>query len=399
MRGLLFIDCAPFIGGAQESFATLLDAFPNSTVAVGDGLAPRFPNAIRIHARHWPATLSGLFQFLADRREASHILRPILRGGGNAASPQPSPNVLRGGGNAAEATPVLRGGGNATEATLVLRGGGNAAVSLPLIHANTLRSALLLTSLPISCPIVIHDRDIRAPRLAVRYVARRLRPTIIAISSTVAQKWRGVIPDENIHIIYNGFRLDEIRAAKPAQFPWSAPTVVLAADFISWKRHRLFIDAFALARQRIPNLHAVLRGRVRNVADEPYLNAIRDYASAIPNISIDTSSGAALGHIAASDMLVSCSENEPFGRTIIEAIALYKQVIATPTAAPPEFFKMLAPNLIMADDSPQAIADAIADNIHKQFSPISLDDFSVESMLAKIAAIHEMVACNCQQKP
>ena len=386
MRGLLFIDCAPFIGGAQESFATLLDAFPNSTVAVGDGLAPRFPNAIRIHARHWPATLSGLFQFLADRREASHILRAVLRGGGNAASPQPSPNVLRGGGNAAEAT-------------LVLRGGGNAAVSLPLIHANTLRSALLLTSLPISCPIVIHDRDIRAPRIAVRYIARRLRPTIIAISSTVAQKWRGVIPDENIHIIYNGFRLDEIRAIKPAQFPWSGPTIALAADFIPWKRHRLFIDAFALARQRIPNLHAVLRGRVRTSADKAYLNAIRDYATNFKDISIDTASGAALGHIAASDLLVSCSENEPFGRTIIEALALSKPVIATPTAAPPEFFKMLAPNLIMADDSPQAIADAIADNINKSFPPLPLDEFSVESMLSKVAAVHERALCPCQRKP
>ena len=232
----------------------------------------------------------------------------------------------------------------------------------------------------------------------MRYIARKLKPTIIAISSTVAEKWRGVIPDENIHIIYNGFGLDEIRATRPALFPWSAPTVVLAADFIPWKRHRLFIDAFSLVRKRIPELHAVIRGRLRSADDEPYLNDIRDYALAIPNISIDTSSGNALGQIAASDLLVSCSENEPFGRTIIEAVALSKSVIATPTAAPPELFKMLAPNLIMADDSPQALADAIADNIHKPFSPISLDDFSIASMLAKVTAIHEKASFFCQRE-
>ncbi len=138
----------------------------------------------------------------------------------------------------------------------------------------------------------------------------------------------------------------------------------------------------------------MLRSRLRSTDNEAYLNDIRDYASTIPNISIDTSSGSALEQIAASDLLVSCSDNEPFGRTIIEAVALSKPVVATPTAAPPELFKMLAPNLIMADDSPQALADAIADNIHKPFSPISLDDFSVESMLSKINAIHEQISSN-----
>ncbi|MBQ7650273.1 MAG: glycosyltransferase family 4 protein [Victivallales bacterium] len=356
MSGPLFIDCAPFNGGTQESFATLVEAFTDCAMAVGDGLAPRFPNATIIHARHWPANITGLFQFIADRRDASHILRTIPRGGGDAAD---SPS---------------------------------------LIHANTLRSALLLTSLPISCPVIVHDRDIRAPRLAVRFIARRLRPIIIAISSTVAQKWRGLIPDENIHIIYNGFRLDDIRAAKPVQFPWNAPTIVLVADFVPWKRHRLFIDAFALAKQRIPNLHAIIRGRVRTAADEAYLNDIRDYVSDIPDISIDAAPGSALGHIAAADMLVSCSENEPFGRTVIEALSLSKPVIATPTAAPPELFKMLAPNLIMSDDSPQTLATTIADNLNKSFQPLSLDAFSVESMLAKVTAVHEWAIRHCQRE-
>jgi len=386
MRRILFIDCAPFIGGAQESFATLVDAFPDCVMAVGDGLAPRFPKALRIHARHWPATPAGFFQFLADRREALHTLHLILRGG-DAASIPPAPSVLRGGDTA-----------SIPPAPAVLRGGGDAADSPALIHANTLRSALLLTSLPISCPVIIHDRDIRTPRFAVHYIARKLKPTIIAISSTVAEKWRGIIPDEKIHIIHNGFRLDEIRAAKPTQFPWSGPTIALAADFIPWKRHRLFIDAFALAKQRSTNLHAVLRGRVRTASEEAYLSDIRAYASSIQDISIDTSPGTALGQIAAADMLVSCSENEPFGRTIIEALALGKTVVATPTAAPPELFKTLAPNLIMVEDSPQAIADAIADNLNKSFQPLSLGDFSVASMLAKVSAVHEKAIYHCQRE-
>jgi len=360
MRCVLFIDCAPFVGGAQESFTTLVEGFPNCPLAVGDGLASRFPNATRIHARHWRANLAGLIQFLSDRRNASQSLRSVLCDGGNVVPP---PTVLCDGGNAVGTAPAL-------------------------IHANTLRSALLLTSLHLSCPVIVHDRDIRAPRPALRYIARKLRPTIIAISSTVAQKWRGVIPDENIHIIYNGFRLDEIRTTKQAQFPWSGPTIVLAADFIPWKRHRLFVDAFSLARKRIPELHAVLRGRLRSIADEAYLKEIRDYASNIPNISIDTASGSALSQIAASDMLVSCSDNEPFGRTIIEAIALSKNVVATPTAAPPELFTMLAPNLVKAEDSSQSLADAIVDNLYKAFSPVSLDAFSVDTMLDRINAVH-----------
>ena len=341
MRRVLFIDCAPFVGGAQESFTTLVKGFPCCSVAVGDGLASRFPDAIHIHARHWSANISGIFQFLEDRREATKALQKT---------------------------------------------------SCDLIHANTLRSALLLTSLPLSCPIVVHDRDIRAPRLALHYIARKLQPTIIAISSTVARKWRGIIPDDRIHIVHNGFNLDEIRAAKPASFPWHGPTIALVADFIPWKRHRLFIEAFVLAAKRAPNLHAVIRGRARTPEGEPYLNSIRNYASSFPNITFDISSSSALSCIAASDMLVTCSDNEPFGRIIIEGLALSKPVVATPTAAPPELFSMLAPNLIMALDSPLNLANAIADNLNKTFPPLHLDKFSAQAMLAKVNAVHEQIA-------
>ena len=354
MNKVLFIDSAPFVGGAQESFASLVESFPDCAVAVGDGLATRFPNATHIHARHWPANITGLFQFLSDRRKAAHILRSIV------------------------------------PASSVSLCGENAAAPLALLHANTLRSALLLTSLPISCPVIVHDRDIHAPRLAVRYIAKKLNPTIIAISSTVAQKWRGILPDDSIHIIYNGFRLEEIRSAKPVQFPWDGPTIALVADFIPWKRHKLFIDAFALAKQRVPNLHAIIRGRVRSDDGQTYLDALRKHSLGIQNLSFATKAGTALGHIAASDMVVSCSENEPFGRTIIEALALSKPVVATPTAAPPELFETLAPNLIKADDSPQSIADAIVANISRQFPQPSLDAFSMETMLARISAIHAM---------
>ncbi len=340
MTRVLFIDCAPFVGGAQESFATLVGGFPDSAVAVGDGLAARFPNATRFHARHWPSTLKGLSHFFIDRMKVTPVLERLI----------------------ADYTPEV-------------------------IHANTLRSALLLTSLKLPCPLIVHDRDIKALRPAVRYVAHKLRPTVIAISSTVAEKWSGLVPQDYMHIIYNGFSLESIRAAAPVEFSWDGPTIALVADFVPWKRHKLFMDAFVLARQRIPNLRAVIRGRCRSIGDE-YTENIIQFSKNIPNIVLDTADGPALGHIAASNLVVSCSENEPFGRTVIEALALSKTVVATPFAAPPELFKLLSPNLIKADDSPQALADAIVDNIHRTFTPIALDAFSAETMIAKVAAVH-----------
>ena len=344
MTRVLFIDCAPFVGGAQESFATLVEGFSDCAVAIGDGLAARFPNATHFHACHWPATLKGLFQFFIDRRKASPVFERVIS--------DYAPDV---------------------------------------IHANTIRTALLLTSLKLPCPVIVHDRDIKAPRFAVRHVARKLRPTVVAISSTVAEKWRGLVPQDYMHIIYNGFSLDSIRAAEPVKFAWDAPTIALVADFVPWKRHKLFIDAFSLARRRLPNLHAVIRGRRRSLDDE-YAENVIQHTKNIPNLLIDTADGPALGHIAAANLVVSCSENEPFGRTVIEALALSKPVVATPTAAPPELFNLLSPNLIRADDSPQALADAIADNVGKQFPPLPLDAFSAEAMLAKVAALHSRLA-------
>lgn len=337
MTRVLFIDSAPFIGGAQESFSSLVGSFPDAALIVGDGLSKRFPSAPCIHVRHWRAGILGAFQFLQDRGRADVVIRQVMD--------EYKPDI---------------------------------------IHANTLRTALLLTSLRPACPVLIHDRDINAPTITVRYVARKLRPRVIAISSAVAEKWRGLVPQNMISVVPNGFDQDAIRTVKPAVFPWNGPTIILAADMVPWKRHALFIKAFAIAKASCPQLHAVVRGRVRSPEGERYLQSLQSMAAGLQDLAFVCDDGPALPHIAASNVLVACADNEPFGRSVLEAAALSKIVVATPTAASPDLLQALQNNAVIADDTPDDLARAIIDAISRKYSTISLEQFSLASHIERI---------------
>ena len=294
---ILFLDCAPFTGGAQESFWTLathlLPDVCHSLLMTADatpgGLAERaalqsFPYQ-PFTARHWPASLKGLLQYYQDSRRFQLLFDKTV------ADFQPA-----------------------------------------IIHANCIRSALLL---PSDCrlPILLHDRDGAFPFFITRLIADRFHNLhVIAISPLVAEKWRSLLPDDHIHVIPNGFDLNTIAATPLAIKNDSAAFRLLqVADFSPWKRHDRFLSLLAKLKPQIPNMKAVIKGRVRDRQGERLLNNLKQTASKLEldNIlTFNTADESALPEITAADVVVSCSDGEPFGRTIVEALALGKPVAA-----------------------------------------------------------------------
>ena len=317
------MDCAPFLGGAQESLWTLAQAFrERAFLLVGNGLQAKAQasgwSCVKLATRHWPATLHGLWQFWQDRRKAIPILEETLS--------RFKPEVL---------------------------------------HANGLRSAMLLAGVrTLPCPVILHDRDVREPSLLLAPLIRRLAPTVVAPSSSVAQKWQGRLPKGRLHVIPNGFDLPSIRTTIPATLPYEKSpgdwTVLLAGDFLPWKRHGLFLEAVRLARQRAPELRTVMKGRVRN-QDSRVLQQLRQRLAETPELAscvfIDSTDAPALPYIASADLLVSCSQGEPFGRTIVESYALGRPVVATRDGGAPELFDTTAAQVCAP--TPEALATAI----------------------------------------
>ena len=297
LLNILLLDCAPFTGGAQESFWSLAAHLPQDVcrplLMTADhsagGLAERaalqsFPYQ-PFTARHWPANVRGLLQYLQDSRRFEPFFRKTV----------------------ADFPPDV-------------------------IHANCIRSALLI---PQDCrqPILLHDRDAAFPFFVTRHISNRFQNLhVVAISPLVAEKWRSLLPEDRLHIIPNGFDLEAMAVAQPAPKNDSAAFRLLqVADFSPWKRHDRFLNLLDQLKPRIPNMKAVIKGRVRDRQGERLLTDLKQMASKLgldDSLVFNTADGSALPEIAAADVVVSCSDGEPFGRTIVEALALGKPVAA-----------------------------------------------------------------------
>ena len=297
LLNILLLDCAPFTGGAQESFWSLAAHLPQDVcrplLMTADhsagGLAERaalqsFPYQ-PFTARHWPANIRGLLQYLQDSRRIEPFFRKTV----------------------ADFPPDV-------------------------IHANCIRSALLI---PQDCrqPILLHDRDAAFPFLVTRHISNRFQNLhVVAISPLVAEKWRSLLPEDRLHIVPNGFDLEAMAVAQPATKDDSATFRLLqVADFSPWKRHDRFLNLLAQLKSQIPNMKAVIKGRVRDRRGDRLLTDLKQMASKLgldDSLAFNTADGSALPEIAAADVVVSCSDGEPFGRTIVEALALGKPVAA-----------------------------------------------------------------------
>lgn len=288
---LLFHDCAPFMGGAQESLWTLLHALRQRTThdlmlacacpeLAGRAEEARIPVRL-LQAGHWPASPRGLCQLWRDRQRNQPLFAALQR----------------------DFRPDL-------------------------VHLNTCRAALLFPQLDARC--LIHDRDLRLPRLVPAWLARR-RPGIIAISQAVARKWRP-FTQLPLHVFPNMFDIPSLaRQATPPASPHDAPLVVMVADLVPWKGHDVFLEALAELKRSGRRFQALVRGRVRDDAGAALLARLQQRRLELhltDVLAFDDQPGAALPAIARADLLVSTADQEPFGRTVVEALALGKPIVA-----------------------------------------------------------------------
>lgn len=319
---VLFVDCAPFSGGAQRSLLDMVQGLREEGVdplVLAADLSPGgvVEECLRrdlpvepFRARHWHRSPRGLWQFLADRRR----LVPLLRERLDTWSPD-------------------------------------------LVHANTVRAALLLPpSLSARLPLIVHDRDRRAPAIARRLLAKRAR-AILAIGKTVAGAWPAACAPR-LHLVPNGLEVGEIAHTPPD--PACRDRVLLVADLVPWKGHRLFLDAFARVAARRSDARAVLVGRPRD-DDDAYAADLRARIRQLGlegQIELLDNVACAWPQIAACRLLVSAAAEEPFGRTVVEALALGKPVVAVRGGGPGEILAGCpAGNLVAA--TPDALAEGI----------------------------------------
>lgn len=279
-----------------------------------------------------------------------------------------------------------------------------------IVHSNSTTAHLVggVAGERMGRPTIWHCRDlVPLARLAPQLAGKATR--IIAISGCVAELLeREGVPHEKIAIVTNGLDPDEwnpkIRSHLRESLGLSDNAFVfgMAGQLVPWKNHAAFIEAAAklcedenCARARFAIIGGDLWGE-----QAPYVRELRELVKKhglverfnfIPHQS---DSADALG---ALDCLVHPTRDEPFGRVIMEAMALSKPVVAMNENGPREIITHEHDGLLVSPEAENGLADAMkrilgdADlraHLSRHARPSIESKFHIADSTTKIAEIY-----------
>lgn len=219
--------------------------------------------------------------------------------------------------------------------------------NIDLSHMNCFSAAYYgqtATSI-LDVPSIWHERDLAQHRFLAP-IMEKSASYIIAISNAVANNLKEQLGDTNkIRVIYNG--IDIAKFADPTnddipKLPKGKPIVLMAAQFVEWKKHIDFIEVAALVKKEISGTVFLLAGDKNRPDQQKYIceleNAISDLGlkdSFIWTGFVENMPGL-LQNI---DCVVLPADHEPFGRIVAEAMAAGKPVVSVRSGAIPEIIE------------------------------------------------------------
>lgn len=221
-------------------------------------------------------------------------------------------------------------------------------------------------------PVIQHERDIPVPisRLATSLSSRTSR--VLAISTPVkAALERMGVPPARIRMVPEGLDLSLYRPVhdglladvrRELGIAEEDRVVVMVGMVMDWKGQHVLIESAPMVLARHPRTRFLIVGESPRGA-ESYAEGLRvqvtrlglqdrvifsGYRSDVPAV------------IQASEVLVHASTSpEPFGRVVIEGMAMGKPVIATNIGAPPEVIRNGQTGFLIAPAVPTALAETI----------------------------------------
>lgn len=231
-----------------------------------------------------------------------------------------------------------------------------------IIHANATAAHAASGAAARKCkiPAVWHVRDLASLGRWSGLLEKRA-DAIVAISKTVAQSLENQnVPRRKIHQIYNSLDVNDW----PPQTPPDAnirntlhaakSTIVFGCvgQLVAWKNQAAFIEAAALLRNLEPeaNIKFAIIGSDPWQQNSDYRRRLIAQAKALglgQNLTFFPHQNDNRAALAACDVLVHAACREPFGRVLIEAMALEKPVIAFAAAGAGEILTNEKDGLLM----------------------------------------------------
>lgn len=250
-------------------------------------------------------------------------------------------------------------------------------VGAKIIHSNSTTAHLVggVAAEKIKRPTLWHCRDlVPLGKIAPQLAAKATR--VVAISNCVAQSLEDDgVPHEKILVVPNGLDPDEWRAVAHSNL---RETLGIAPDefvfgvigqLVPWKNHAAFIEAAGqlLGESATGNARFVIIGGDLFGEQAPYVKELRalvkkhDLIGRFNFVPHQSEGADAMG---ALDCLVHPALEEPFGRVVMEGMAMGKPVIAMNENGPKEIITHEHDGLLVKSDEPDNLAKAMSQILH-----------------------------------
>lgn len=249
-----------------------------------------------------------------------------------------------------------------------------------VVHANSIRAGIELGLAHLShAATVVHVRDC-LPQGPVTTATMRLiagtATRVVANSHYTANSVRSSAPDAPLDVVHPALDLAHFdparidRVAVRARLGRAGTRKVLlgvCAQLSPWKGQDTAIEALRLLREQGVDAHLLLIGSAKFVArstrfdNEAYVARLRRL---VAETGLDDRVSWLGEHddvrelVRALDVLLLPSEEEPFARALIEAMALEVPVLATNVGGPPEMIRDGRDGYLLAPREPAAWAQA-----------------------------------------
>ncbi|MFH1540099.1 MAG: glycosyltransferase family 4 protein [bacterium] len=241
-----------------------------------------------------------------------------------------------------------------------------------LLYANSLKAHVIgsVAGWLAGVPVVWHVRDVlfhRWERILFRLLRFLFRPTVIANSRFTAGHLGG---GRGIKVIYNGVDLaatkpgrDAARVREELGIPPDAPLVGMAGRVQQWKGHEVFLAAAEMLLDDFPDAWFAIAGGDL-YSEEHFLDNLKKGVRGndkLKNRVVFTGHRKdVLDIINTFDVYVHPTlKDEPFGRVIMEAMALGKPVVTTRCGGPEEIVLDEYTGLMVAAGDAKALSRAV----------------------------------------
>ncbi|MCZ8516467.1 glycosyltransferase family 4 protein [Paenibacillus filicis] len=290
---------------------------------------------------------------------------------------------------------------------------------MDIVHANSLRAGIMaaLFGWIHRCPVVWHVRDNPPEGMigkAIEWLASSSVRNIIGISQSVIDGFHEPKLSDKLRLVHNGIPLREIPDSEKADLrhkireeletPADSLVLTIIGQIAPWKRQE---DAIRGVHRLIENGHQVYLWVVGEPKfrqeNEVYWNDLHRLSAELQiedRVRFTGFRKDVLEICSAADLLLLCSDSEPFGRVLIEAMSQSIPVVATRSGGVPEIIEDDYSGFLYEVAQVDQLVDHASyllryPNLRHDMGRLALkrvrEHFTIEKTVEKIEAIYQEI--------